>query len=89
VIDDTMGDEIRITVIATGFEQGGKKRQNAPNVSHLSSYRQREDLSTPAFLRKDKEKAATAAQAVIKMGGADEDEDTNLEIPTFLRRQAD
>ncbi len=89
VIDDTMGDEIRITVIATGFEQGGKKRQNAPNVSHLSSYRQREDLNTPAFLRKDKEKAATAAQAVIKMGGADEDEDTNLEIPTFLRRQAD
>jgi len=87
VIDDTMGDEIRITVIATGFEQGGKKRQNAPNVSHLSSYRQREDLATPAFLRKDREKAATAAQAVIRMG--DDEEDTNLEIPTFLRRQAD
>ena len=87
VIDEAMGDEIRITVIATGFEQGGKKRQNAPNVSHLSSYRQREDLATPAFLRKDREKAATAAQAVIRMG--DDDEDTNLEIPTFLRRQAD
>ena len=87
VIDEAMGDEIRITVIATGFEQGGKKRQNAANVSHLSSYRQREDLATPAFLRKDREKAATAAQAVIRMG--DDDEDTNLEIPTFLRRQAD
>ena len=87
VIDEAMGDEIRITVIATGFEQGGKKRQNAPNVSHLSSYRQREDLATPAFLRKDREKAATAAQAVIRMG--DDEEDTNLEIPTFLRRQAD
>ena len=87
VIDPTMTDEIRITVIATGFEQGGKKRQNAANVSHLSSYRQREDLATPAFLRKDREKAATAAQAVIRMG--DDEEDTNLEIPTFLRRQAD
>jgi len=87
VIDEAMGDEIRITVIATGFEQGGKKRQNAANVSHLSSYRQREDLATPAFLRKDREKAATAAQAVIRMG--DDEEDTNLEIPTFLRRQAD
>jgi cell division protein FtsZ len=87
VIDENMGDEIRITVIATGFEQGGKKRQSAPNVSHLSSYRQREDLSTPAFMRKDK--APLATQAVIKMGAGDDDEDSNLEIPTFLRRQAD
>jgi cell division protein FtsZ len=83
-----MGDEIRITVIATGFEQGGKKRQSAPNVSHLSSYRQREDLSTPAFMRKDREKAPLSTQTVIKMG-ADDDEDSNLEIPTFLRKQAD
>jgi cell division protein FtsZ len=89
VIDENMGDEIRITVIATGFEQGGKKRQGAPNVSHLSSYRQREDFSTPAFMRKDKDKAPLATQAVIKMGAAGEDEDSNLEIPTFLRKQAD
>jgi cell division protein FtsZ len=87
VIDENMGDEIRITVIATGFEQGGKKRQTAGNVSHLSSYRQREDLSTPAFMRKDKTPLAT--QAVIKMGAGDDDENSNLEIPTFLRRQAD
>jgi cell division protein FtsZ len=87
VIDETMGDEIRITVIATGFEQGGKKRQGTANVSHLSSYRQREDLSTPAFMRKDK--APLATQAVIKMGAGDDEEDSNLEIPTFLRRQAD
>jgi cell division protein FtsZ len=89
VIDENMGDEIRITVIATGFEQGGKKRQAAPNVSHLSSYRQREDLSTPAFMRKDKDKTPLATQAAFKMGAADDDEDSNLEIPTFLRKQAD
>jgi cell division protein FtsZ len=89
VIDENMGDEIRITVIATGFEQGGKKRQGTANVSHLSSYRQREDLSTPAFMRKDKDKAPLATQAVIKMGAGDDEEDSNLEIPTFLRRQAD
>ena len=30
-----------------------------------------------------------ATQAVIKMGAGDDEEDSNLEIPTFLRRQAD
>ena len=56
VIDENMEDEIRITVIATGFEENGKK-QVISNVSHLSSYK-KEDLSTPAFIRKGKPRRA-------------------------------
>jgi len=83
VIDENMQDEIRITVIATGFEVSGKKSKMT-NISHLSNYK-KEDLSTPAFIRKGK----SENQTVIKMGIIDDCEDTDFEVPTFLRRQAD
>jgi cell division protein FtsZ len=85
VIDKNMGDEIRITVIATGFEDMAQKRQGIPNITRMGGYR-REDLSMPAYLR-NKEKPAESAN-VVKLGTID-DENLDLEIPTFLRRQAD
>jgi cell division protein FtsZ len=85
VIDKNMGDEIRITVIATGFEDITQKRQGIPTIARMGGYR-REDLSMPAYLR-NKEKHAESAN-VVKLGTID-DENLDLEIPTFLRRQAD
>ena len=85
VIDNQMGEEVRITVIATGFDHSGKKRQGLTNVSHLSSYKQKEDLSMPTFMRKEKPVNPT----VVKMGIIEDGEDSNLEIPAFLRKQAD
>lgn len=85
VIDENMEDEIRITVIATGFEENGKK-QVLSNVSHLSSFK-KEDLSTPAFIRRNK--STEPPQNIIKMGMIDETEDSDFEVPTFLRKQAD
>ena len=85
VIDKNMGDEIRITVIATGFEDTAQKRQGIPNITRMQGYR-REDLSLPAYLR-NKEKPAENAN-VVKLGMIDDD-NPDLEIPTFLRRQAD
>jgi len=85
VIDETMNDEIRITVIATGFEDVMKKKQIPPNVSHLGGFR-REDLSTPAFIRKEKSRDHAN---VLTLGLQDEVENVDMEIPTFLRRQAD
>ncbi|OPY82716.1 MAG: Cell division protein FtsZ [Smithella sp. PtaU1.Bin162] len=85
VIDKNMGDEIRITVIATGFEDIMKKKQAPANVTHLSSFRL-EDLTTPAFLRKEK---ATGSANVVTVGVNDDIDNIDIEIPTFLRRQAD
>jgi cell division protein FtsZ len=85
VIDKDMGDEIRITVIATGFEDAAQKRQGIPNITRLGGFR-REDLSTPAYLR-NKEKSVESTN-VVKLGTMDDD-NLDLEIPTFLRRQAD
>ena len=85
VIDETMGDEIRITVIATGFDDGMKKKQVLSNVSHLGGFR-REDLATPAFMRRGKSRDNTN---VVTMGISEESDTVDMEIPTFLRRQAD
>jgi len=83
VIDDKMGDEIRITVIATGFEEAQKKR--LPNVKPLSGLR-RDDMSIPAYQRND---IKLADRMSLKTAPIEDDEAVDLEIPAFLRRQAD
>ena len=62
VIDDSMMDQIRVTVIATGFE-GGRKRQETMEFGGTAGRRgpggdagfepmSDEDLDIPAFLRR-------------------------------------
>jgi len=46
----------------------------------------RDDLSKPAYLRKDK---VIDSAMTVKMGLIEDNEEPDLEIPTFLRRQAD
>jgi len=85
VIDETMGDEIRITVIATGFEDLTRRKNNLVNMASISGHK-REDISKPAYLRKDR---PIDQMPTVKMGMIEDNEDPDLEIPTFLRRQAD
>ena len=84
VIDQNMHDEIRITVIATGFDDFMKKKESLGNVTHLGGYR-REDLSTPTFMRVKTQNHANVATMSIN----GETENMDIQIPTFLRRQAD
>lgn len=85
VIDETMGDEIRITVIATGFDDGMKKKQVPSNVSQLGGFRL-ENLATPTYMRQGKSRNNAN---VVTMGISEESDTVDMEIPTFLRRQAD
>jgi cell division protein FtsZ len=85
VIDETMGDEIRITVIATGFDDGMREKQVPANVSRLGGFRL-DDLATPAFVRREKSRDNAN---VVTMGINEESDTVDMEIPTFLRRQAD
>ncbi len=68
VIDDSMGDELQITVIATGFEKEDEKRTSSPyenivadawrkrssNTTTSTSNDSNGDLDIPTFLRKNK-----------------------------------
>jgi len=69
VFNDEMNDEVKITVIATGFESeryavmptGGQAAENTPAVGHYS----------------------------VRTGFAPPEREEDLNVPTFIRRQAD
>lgn len=103
VIDDSLGDEMRVTVIATGIGGGPESAIPEKHKRVHSLHRrlreapQREpepDYEEPAFQRKQKKKeAAEADQEPMDMpyrgpkGMEIDNED--LDIPTFLRKKAD
>ncbi len=102
VIDDSMSDEIRVTVIATGFNkelktgvklQEPKKKPQAIETVDLT------ELDKPAFLRQQKQDNRPTGikinqPAAHKNVYSFDDEDIpkepdELDIPTFLRKQMD
>jgi cell division protein FtsZ len=88
VIDDAMGDEMRVTVIATGFNASDKKREIVSENMASFTTRKKEDISKPTFMRK-KEEAKSEKPVVIRMGMINDDENIDYETPAFLRKQAD
>jgi cell division protein FtsZ len=99
IFDDTLGDEMRVTVIATGIGSS----EMIPGRRKLTALRGRLrdiipsdkdnviDYEEPAFIRKQV-KADAASVPVSDMDGSFkiniQDED-DLDVPTFLRRKAD
>lgn len=84
VVDESMGEEIRITVIATGFETAESAART--NVASLGGFRRANNIAVPTFIRNDR---PADGLPPAKGEAADEDGRPDLEIPTFLRRQAD
>ncbi|HDL07623.1 MAG TPA: cell division protein FtsZ, partial [Desulfobacteraceae bacterium] len=98
-IDETLGDEMRVTVIATGI--GTKPEPEAAEVLRPGTLRGKirditpadmrnaANLDEPAFVRR-KEAAGEAAGTICRGGYKGIVIDNNdLDIPTFLRRKAD
>jgi cell division protein FtsZ len=89
VIDPSLDDEIRVTVVATGL--GGQMQKPTKVVDNTArtaetDYRQ---LDKPAVLRNRASGAsAERGAAMAKAVGAEPDMDY-LDIPAFLRKQAD
>ncbi|PCI81882.1 MAG: cell division protein FtsZ [SAR86 cluster bacterium] len=87
VIDPSLENEMRVTVVATGLgDKHAKPTKVVDNTDReiTTDYRQ---LDKPAVMRRQgsSRAAATAAAAVV---GSDTDMDY-LDIPAFLRKQAD
>jgi cell division protein FtsZ len=93
VIDPDMRDELRVTVVATGLgsEAKAKSAEQQPTLVHVTRTSDVDkatgsvDLDRPTVLR-NKNKAAQRAQAT---GGNSAEDMDYLDIPAFLRRQAD
>jgi cell division protein FtsZ len=97
VLDDDMDEQVRVTVIATGFdvpehdlqEEGVSASADAPRVTDLRTYAPKPPVAPPApdrgaYLRRGRKVVGGAAQLPLE-----ELSEELLDIPTFLRRQAD
>ena len=82
VIDPSLENEMRVTVVATGLGDKHVKPTKVVDNTDRPDYRQ---LDKPAVMRKQDFSRAAAAAAVV---GSDTDMDY-LDIPAFLRKQAD
>jgi cell division protein FtsZ len=98
VIDEQMGDEVRITVIATGFGAEDRAREPIRPI-------ERESLERPDMRRANVVREMPKERRVVKLGTIiDEGEgsrfvpdktndpaaaDSQYDVPTFLRKQAD
>ena len=76
VVDESLGDEVRVTVIATGFGEG-QNQQSLPSFSNSNDRRSERASSRPAPAPAPQ--AAPARQSTSSSDGA-------FDIPDFLKR---
>jgi cell division protein FtsZ len=123
VIDESLHDQIRITVIATGFGEPREEVKRPPSVASQPAVSPPAQQSQPAAstprvaftrepVREAAQSAAAMARKVVRVGGINDldgtmwtrqsssergepisltvpEDDDSLDIPTFLRKQAD
>jgi cell division protein FtsZ len=90
VFDEAMGEELRVTIVATGLGAPMAKKQPKPVLAYEKQQRtgthdaplvNYSELDMPAVIRTGRHREAVEA---MKQSGVDP-----LDIPSFLRKQAD
>jgi cell division protein FtsZ len=112
--DDSLGDQLRVTVIATGLSPASRKQatpiqvvhsapvqrtgtDNLPIMGHQHGHQQPVNVSQPAqAVAQDYSQLATPSvwrnprtQAAAKVDALSANGMDEIEIPAFLRKQAD
>ncbi|MEE9181641.1 MAG: cell division protein FtsZ, partial [candidate division NC10 bacterium] len=80
VVDERMNREVRVTVIATGFEQQQPRVAEEAKIADIKAYATKV-VERPSYLRRRAGKAEVRS-AQLMLQEVEEDE---LDIPTFLR----
>ena len=96
VIDEKIKDELRITVIATGFGQR-EKEVRKPTMASLTNKDKKvihlgtivDDLDSPTWQRKKRESGEPETLHLDKVLQASQEDEDKFDIPTFLRKQMD
>jgi cell division protein FtsZ len=97
VIDPEMREEIRVTVVATGIGRTVAASQHTPEARRMTAIpggRPRvptlDDLHVPTYIRQQREAHPPVQQQRRAVGdGLSVEDPSLLDIPAFLRRQAD
>lgn len=93
VFDESMGDELRVTIVATGLGKPTRVNQQKPVLAYEQQQRtgtndavgssvDYRELEMPAVMRTNRHREATVE--AMKQSGVE-----TLDIPSFLRKQAD
>jgi cell division protein FtsZ len=96
VIDDTLGDEMRVTVIATGidsspkFEKGTELRGKIRDIT-FDDLNDAVDYDEPTFIRRKTAVGESSGATYRGYKGIviDNNDLNDLDVPTFLRKKAD
>jgi cell division protein FtsZ len=91
VMDESMGDNLRVTMVATGLSGAVARRQPKPELKVMTTVRDG-TTNQPIFVGMEEEEAPAvfssnnrrAQVEAMKMSGVEE-----YDIPAFLRKQAD
>ncbi len=91
VFDEALGDDLRITLVATGLAGGAARRQQKPELKVMTPVRDG-TTNQPIYFGTTEEEAAPAAFTSNRRAQVDAMKSTGMDefdIPAFLRRQAD
>ena len=87
VIDDSLGDEVRVTVIAAGFDAAGTEPQAGRRRRAGHRARQAQARCTsPIFEPVDPASVPVHTNgATVSIGGGGGDDDDDVDVPPFMR----
>ncbi len=88
VIDDSLGDEVRVTVIAAGFDESQQRTAPVVADAHLGDELPAQTVAAPSaaeesWLLPTEQEAPSDAE--VPVFAADADDDSDLDVPDFLR----
>ncbi len=85
VIDDSLGDEVRVTVIAAGFDASGPSRKPVVGVGQTMAPGKSGKVSSQLFEPADPASVPLHTNgATVSIGGGGDDDD-DVDVPPFMR----
>jgi len=91
VIDETMGDTIKVTAIVTGFGDKFVETERGRGFTSVTAAGKTgtvTSIDTPTFIR-DRQKAEGVVRPTRHVGSVSFDDEDAYDIPTFLRKSVD
>lgn len=91
VIDEEMGDTIKVTAIVTGFGDRFGETERKSSFSSISAIAKPStvvSIDTPTFIR-DRQKSEGTTRPTRHVGSISFDDEDAYDIPTFLRKSVD
>jgi cell division protein FtsZ len=86
VIDDSLGDEVRVTVIAAGFDAAGPSRKPVVGAGQGIASGKAGRVTTPVFEPADPASVPVHTNgATVSIGGGGGDDDDDVDVPPFMR----